>query len=493
MDQDTSTPSQQFSRAEDIALILTTCIISALLIYLVYLRSFVFGSVLGNWVDPYLSSVPVFPRWVPLIVLSSLGLLVFLGSKLIHSHERITLLVLFLFAFCTQALIRKIYPFSLGTIVQSDGANSFYTPALSYSTVEILSKFITLAPLLPLHAKANMPGKILLFELLRLITASPETMGYLIIFLSSLGTLLLYGICKRLFQNKLIAFYAATLYILLPGKLFFLPILNTVTPVLMLLCFYLFVIYLDTKNLWISLLLGVSGYILILFEPSPLITGVVLIGILIHAIREKRFSSRDFYRLVSYSSLGFLIMFILFYALFSFNIFQSFFYILKEQQNFISSYERGYLIWIIENSKDFYYGAGIPVMILFIYATALIFVQTKNLKNIAQWPLESIFTISILVAFLLLLFLGINRGEVIRLWIYLAVLFQIPASIFIAKIKKGGGSVLPCCKHVGDSNHGYFASGWLYKTLITYHHIKLRQTVAALLTRISLENRRVQA
>jgi hypothetical protein len=314
VNQDSSTLSPQSSKADSIALIITACIISALLIYLVFLRSYVFGSVLGNWVDHYLSSVPVFPKWVPLIVLSSLGLLVFLGSKLIYSNERITLFVLFLFAFCTQSLIRNIYPFSLGTIVQSDGANSFYTPALEYSTVDILSKFVSLAPSLPLHAKANMPGKILLFELLRLITASPEIMGYLIIFLSSLGTLLLYGICKRLFQNRLIAFYAATLYILLPGKLFFLPILNTVTPVLMLLCFYLFVIYLDTKNPWISLLLGVSVYILILFEPSPLITGIVLIGVLIHAIREKRFSSRDFYRLIIYSSLGLLIMFIIFLA-----------------------------------------------------------------------------------------------------------------------------------------------------------------------------------
>jgi len=437
VNQDSSPPTPQSSKIDSIALILTACIISALLIYLVYLRSYVFGSVLGNWVDPYLSSVPVFPKWVPMIILLSLGLLVFLGSKLIHSYERITLFILFLFAVCTQSLIRKIYPFSLGTIVQSDGANSFYTPAFSYSAVEILSKFIALSPSLPLHSKANMPGKILLFELLRLFTASPETMGYLIILLSSLGALLLYGICRRLFQNRLIAFYAATLYILLPGKLFFLPILNTVTPVLMLMCFYLFAIYLDNKKFWIPLLLGVSGYILVLFEPSPLITGIVLIGILVHAIREKRLSGGDFYRLVIYSSLGFLFMFIIFYMLFSFNIFQVFFYIFNEQQNFISSYERGYLIWIIENSKDFYYGAGIPVMIIFIYMTAFILVQTKNLKSIAQWPLENIFTVSILVTFLLLLFSGINRGEVIRLWIYLAVLFQVPASIFISKIQKG--------------------------------------------------------
>jgi hypothetical protein len=437
VDQGSLTPSPQSSKTDSIALILTACIISVLLIYLVYLRSYVFGSVLGNWVDRYLSSVPAFPKWIPLIVLLSIGLLVFLGGKFIHSFERVTLFVLFLFAVFIQSLIRMIYPFSLGSVVQSDGVNSFYTPAMSYSGIEVLSKFIALAPSFPLHAKANMPGKILLFELLRLFTSSPEMMGYLIIFLSSLGTLLLYGICKRLFQNRLIAFYAATLYILLPGKLFFLPILNTITPVLMLLCFYLFVVYLENKKFWVAWLLGLSGYFLILFEPSPLITGIVLIGILIRAIREGRFSRKDLVQLFVNTSFAFLVVYIFFYIFFSFNLFQSFLYVLKDAGNFNVAYERGYLIWAIVNNKDFFYGVGIPVIIIFIYMTAHILVETKTLKSVGEWPLENIFVISLLVTYFILLFLGINRGEVIRLWVYLAVLFQVPASIFIAKIEKG--------------------------------------------------------
>jgi hypothetical protein len=42
-----------------------------------------------------------------------------------------------------------------------------------------------------------------------------------------------------------------------------------------------------------------------------------------------------------------------------------------------------------------------------------------------------------MINYLILLFLGINRGEITRLWIYLAVLFQVPASVFIAKIDRG--------------------------------------------------------
>jgi hypothetical protein len=437
MDQNSSAITPQPSKTDSISLILTACIISILLIYLVYTRNFVFGSALGNWVYPYLTSIPIFPLWIPLIVLLLLGLSVFIGSKLIQSYERITLFLLFLNAVFIQSLIRMVYPFSLGSVVQSDSANSFYTPAMSFSAVEILSKFIALAPSFPLHARSNMPGKILLFELFKLFTSSPEVMGYLIIIISSLGALLLYGICKRLFHNNQAAFYALTLYVLIPCKLFHFPLLNTVTPVLMLVCFYLFVIYLEKKNILIAWLLGAFFYLLILFEPSPLITGFVFLGILICAIREKRFSIKDFYRLFINAFLAFLVMHIIFYLGFSFNIFSSFLYILKDATNFNIIYERGYLIWLMENSREFFFGVGIPVMIIFIYMTTSILVQTKTLASLSHWSLENVFVISLLVTFLVLLFSGINRGEVIRLWIYLAVLFQVPASIFIAKIEKG--------------------------------------------------------
>jgi hypothetical protein len=43
---------------------------------------------------------------------------------------------------------------------------------------------------------------------------------------------------------------------------------------------------------------------------------------------------------------------------------------------------------------------------------------------------------SVIITFLLLVFLGINRGEVTRLWIFLAVFFQVPTAVFMAKYVK---------------------------------------------------------
>jgi hypothetical protein len=404
---------------------------------LVHLRNYVFGSELGHWVYPYLSSLPFFPEWILLTVILSIALFVFLGGKFIHSHEKIALFVLFLFGVFIQSLIRRIYPFSLGAVVESDTANSFYSPAISHSALEVLSKFNDLISSFPLHARSNMPGKILLFEFFTLFTSSTEVMGYLVIIISSLGALLLYAICKRLFHDRQIAFYALTLYILLPCKIFFFPILNTVTPVFMLMCFYLLVVYLDNKRNLLPWLLGISFFILALFEPSPLITGIVMAGITIHALKEGKLSRKEFYRLILYTLLGFLAFSLIFYVFFSFNFFQSFFYIVNEARNFNVNDGRGYMIWIIENSREFFYSAGVPIMIIFIYMAILIFAKTKTLKEISRWSLENIFVISLLINYMVLLFLGINRGEITRLWIYLAVLFQVPASVFIAKIGKG--------------------------------------------------------
>lgn len=438
MNQDSSAISTETeSSNHSVSLVLTACAISVFVIFLVYKENFVFGSEAGNWVYRYFKTVPTLPRWIPVITLLSLSLFVFIGSKLIHSYEKIVLFGSFLNAVLIQFLICSVYRVSLGSIVRSDLANSFYTPAIKFSTIDILTKYHILAPSFPLHAKSNMPGKILLYEFFTLFTFSPEIMGYFVIIVSSLGALLIYGVCKKLFHDKQAAFYALVLYALLPAKLFFLPLLNTVTPVFMLLCFYLFVLYIEKKNVWIVWLLGVALYVLILFEPSPLITIIVLVGILIYAIKEKSFSKKDFWRLFLNLVLSFISIYIIFSVFFSFDLIQSLLYVLNDAVDFNVVDKRDYVIWLGENVKEFFYAAGLPVMIIFVYMTAHIFSQLKTPKNIANWPLENIFIVSLFINFCVVVFLGINRGEITRLWIYLAVLFQIPAAIFMAKISKG--------------------------------------------------------
>lgn len=437
MDQNVSNNSTESSNSNAVSVILTACVISAFMIYLVFTKNFVFGSTAGRWVFPYFRTPATIPDWTPWVIFAFLGFSIFLGSKFIHSHEKITVLICFLITLFIQIAIHQIYPVSLGTIVTNDGANSFYTPAMQYSAGDVLAKFNELVPSFPLHARSNMPGKILLFEFLKIFTSSTDAMGFLIIILSSFGGLLLYMISMRLFHDKQIAFYSLILYGLIPCKTLFFPLLNTITPLFILLCFYLFLVYIEKKHIWVAWLLGCSFYILILFEPIPLVTGIIFLGVLLHALITGKLAKKDFWNLIIHPGLAFLAMHIIFYVFLSFNLFQVFLYVVKDAARFNATSRRPYGIWVGENLKEFSFGVGVPVMVIFIYMASKIFSQWKNLKNSTFWSLENILVISILITCCTVALLGISRGESTRIWIYLAVFFQIPAAVFMAKIAKG--------------------------------------------------------
>lgn len=427
----------QLSASNSAALILTFFAINALLIYLVYSQNFVFGSRTGNWEYEYFETITPIPVWIPAVVLLLLAVSVFIGSRLILSKEKLTLLAGFLIAVFNQILLSRTYQYSLAALVQSHKANSFYFPATSYSPVDILSQFTHLAPSFPFHAGSNMPGKILLFQFFRLFTLSPQRMGYLVILLSTFGALLLYEICKQLFHDRQVAFYAFILYALVPCKLFFFPILNTVTPVFILLCLYLFLLYLKRKQPVFLWLLGIALYLLVLFEPSPLVTGIIFVGVLLNALGKNRISRKELWPLLVIPPLGFLSVYLFFFAFYSFDLFQAFQYVLTDAVDFNVEDNRDYWIWIVENPKEFFYAAGIPVMIIFVYLASLIISHWKTLRsNLTGWSTEIAFILSLLLTFWVVVFLGINRGETTRLWIYLAVFFQVPAAYFIAKMAK---------------------------------------------------------
>jgi hypothetical protein len=426
--------SEKPTNSDSVPLILTFCIISAFIFYLVYTGNFVFGSKAGGWVYPYFDPAQPLSRWMLLIVLVILSLMIFFGSKLILIYEKFTLLGGYLLAVIVQLLIRTTYPITFEAIIKSDVANSFYTLAMRYSAYEILSQYFHLVSSFPVHVKSNMPGKILLFQFLSLFTTSPQMMGYMIVAFSTLGAFLLYGICVKLFHDRLTAYFAFILYLLLPCKLFFFPILNTVTPIFILLCLFLFLLYIESKKSLFLVLLGGAFYILVLFEPTPLVCGLIFVGILLSEIAEKKHTMKSLWGVVGISALSFSIIYLFFLTILSFNLFQSFKFILNDALRFNISDQRGYWIWVIENSKEFFYASGVPIMMIFIYLTVqtLIRMRTKN-RTVTNWSIENTYILSLFVTFCIVVLLGINRGEITRLWIYLAVFLQIPAAFYLAK------------------------------------------------------------
>lgn len=404
--------------------------------FLVYSGNFTFGSYIGIWVYRYFEETYTLPRWIPALSLALLVISVFIGGRYIHIRETLTLALGLVNTVVIQIVMRFAYRFSLTELVVSDRSNSFYTPARQYSALEILADYNALASTFPPHARTNMPGKVLFFDFLGLFTESSEVMGYLIIIISSLGGLLLYSICKKLFQDRTTAYYAFILYAIIPCRIFFFPLINTVTPLFMLALFAVVLSFLERKTILYAWLAGAVLYFMVFFEPLPLTTGLIPAGFLIHAVLTKKIEKLDLIKFTLHFILAFLVVYLIFIAVFSFDLFSTFLFILGDATHFNDLAGRSYRVWLGENLKEFFYSAGTPILIIFTYTVALIASDWKELYISGRWMPDAVFPLSLLATLAAVVLIGINRGEISRLWIYLAVLFQIPAAVFIAKIEK---------------------------------------------------------
>lgn len=252
-------------------------------------------------------------------------------------------------------------------------------------------------------------------------------MGYLIILLSNLGAILLYFIVKDLFKNKTTALYTAVLYIFLPARLAFFPILNTVSPVLTLFSLFLFVKFLDQRKDYFLFMLGVSLYLVFIFDPLALSAGIVFAAILYFYWREARIAKKELAKIVLIPALTFGAANYLVFLITKFDALGTFPYIINEARSFNLATHRSYPVWVIQNLIDFGSANGIAQSTL-LFALFLYFLMNCKKIEFKLFGIGSILTIAALFLLLLLDLFGISRGEVYRLWIFVMVFFQIIAA-----------------------------------------------------------------
>jgi len=414
-----------------------------LLVYSIIAKWLEFGCRKGNWVYPYSVKDIDAPPFILFLVLTPIILiLVHLSLRLIEKQKgELPLLFFWLFmGVVFQNAFRIFYPFSLHDIITSDAANSFYSPTLNYSPYEFLKNFHTLIPLLPLHVRTNMPGKVLFYYFLKSITDDPQIMGYIIMLFSNAGGLFLYFITKKLLGGKEAAFQAFILYLFIPAKIFFLPILNTVSPFFILSDFFLFLIFLENQKKRFAFILGVLLYVTFLFEPLPMGSGILFIGLLLNNLIRREIDLREIIGMVLYVILGFLSLYFLVYIFFGLDTMKAFIYILKDLQDFFVRARREYTIWIFHNLKEFIVTAGFSLSLLFLFNISCLFSYKKGeLKGIDRGgqpqPVSGDFvTVSFLFLLIIIDLLGMNRGEVTRLWIFMASFLPIIAVDYLSKL-----------------------------------------------------------
>ena len=346
-----------------------------------------------------------------------------------------------LLAIPVQGLLRSTTPHSLGAIVASDTANSFYSVAVKTNAGTILSGFERRRHTWPLHAHSNLPGKLLLVRALTRVSTQPEVVAWLIIGLSNAGALLLYFFIRDASGDRFLAGLSAILYLFTPARLYFVPLLNAVTPVVVLICACVMMRWLNTSRLIYAVVLGIAVYGLALFEPTALVAGVLFSVLLIQSVVSGRLSLRTAVLHVGAALVSFAATYIAMIGWFGFDLFRAFTAVARDAAEFNVNSGRPYAVWVWQNLFDVAFGVGWCQTVLFAAALADGVVRWPSRWRLTDAPPIVLICVSVLAMIGVADAIGVNRGEVTRLWIFLACLAQIPAAYVCRRL----GSALALC------------------------------------------------
>lgn len=396
-------------------------------------NAWVVGSIDGGWVYQYgrRASAPLIAGWI--LWSAVVAGAAFFTFRLRRRRPWLVLIVWILFATGWQATLRSTAPFSLEALFTSDQANAFYGATRQHSASETLRSFNRVRAKSALHVQSNMPGKLLLIHALRRVTERTDMLPWLLLGLSNLGAILMFLFVRDFFCDDDVGLYAAILYLFLPARNFFFPILNTITPLVILTLGWLIVRWLATGSMRYALLAGVALYGVVLFEPLPLVTGLLFLVLMLAALHRRALSWDRAIFHIGVGALAFVAIAQAMHVVFDFDIAHAFRSLRAHAMEFNDIAGRPYAIWIGANLWEFAFGLGFCQAIIMAGALAYGLSARESWSDRLTRPLTSL-TIGLIAVLAATDLIGINRGEVTRLWIFMAALFQIPAAYICATV-----------------------------------------------------------
>ena len=403
-------------------------------------RRLTIGSTEGGWSYPYVGSADDGTLRVLALSCLLVGAALGVSWRLLerfdaHSEHAVpvpiqwALIVAWcLLAILVQGILRSTTSHSLGAIVASDTATSFYSVAVRTNARSLLSGFERRRHTWPLHAHSNLPGKLLVVRALTRVSTQPEVVGWLIIGASNVGALLMFFFMRDASGDRFLAGLSAILYLFTPATLYFVPLLNAVTPVAVLICACLMIRWLNTAKVIYAVVLGVAIYGLALFEPTALITGVLFSILLVHRVVSGRLRLQTALLHVGAGLLSFVATYVAINGWFGFDLFRAFAAVARDAAEFNMKSGRPYAVWVWQNLFDIAFGVGWCQTVLFAAALADGVVRWSSSWKLTEAPPIVLICVSVLAMVGVADAIGVNRGEVTRLWIFLACLAQIPAA-----------------------------------------------------------------
>ena len=401
--------------------------LSLLVAYRMTHLAFVLGSREGLWVYEYIYGFN--PR--SLIVCA--GAVVLCGAPLMLPAAVMRRREWWLVVFCVlagtamQLRLRTLTPYTIGRMFESDGSNGYYGATRQYPGSVLLRDFDRLRPTLSIHPRSNMPGKLALVYALERVSLDPSVLARLVIVLSNLGGVILYLFVRDLTDDVPTAMTSLAFYLFVPAKLFFFPILNTLTPAFVIACLYLWLRALRTGAAIYAAACGAALFALTAFEPLPLVTGFIFAGLSVSAVAKDDIGWADLVGQAAIAAAAFAATTLAAWLWGHFNLFVTFRDLARDAVEFNARVGRPYRTWLWRNPIDFAIGAGLCQAFLLVVLLGAALAKAGSWRMPWAEPMAA-FTVSLGLAILATDLLGVNRGEVVRLWIFFACLAQVPAA-----------------------------------------------------------------
>jgi hypothetical protein len=271
-----------------------------------------------------------------------------------------------------------------------------------------------------------MPGKLLLIYALEIISTRPSVLAWLVVIASNIGGLFLYLFVRDWLNDRETALASLALYMFVPAKLLFFPVLNTVTPALVFVCAWLWVRAVSSGRPIYAVALGAASYAIVFFEPTPAVTGLLFVVLTGYALWRRDITWRTVVTQTAAIVLGFVAVYVLALVVLRFDLWSTMRAVAADAMEFNARVRRPYYPWVVQNLLDLSYGAGISQAVLFGVGVILAlrgFLTAGETEG--RW---AALVLGIGIAIAATDLAGINRGEVVRLWVFMACLVQIPAA-----------------------------------------------------------------
>ena len=390
----------------------------------------VVGSAEGGWVYPYVARFHA-TALLPWLAVAAVSAALLWSHHYLRRSSALLLTVWILAATGMHGLLRAHAPYDLEAVFVSPAANAFYTVTQEHPPEDVLGRFARVRSTAPLHAQSNMPGKTMLLYALEALTPRTDVLPWLLVLVSNAGAVLMFLLVRDLFDDRTAAWHAAILYLFVPARLYFLPLMNTVTPVVALAYAWLVVRWLRTGKWSYALASAVALYGLVFFEPLPLVLGLLFVALAWRAISVGHLDVTRFALQGSAIVLTFIAVAEIVFFASNFALIASMRQIGKHALEFNTEAGRPYAVWVRANLLEFAFGVGACQLALWIWSL-IDRLRTPDQRERFTEPLL-ILCVVLPAIVLVTNLIGINRGEVLRLWIFLACFLQIPAACATAR------------------------------------------------------------